>query len=125
MSLEFAHPNHRHAVRRGQHRAIQDVAEYGVVLSFADPVYTGDRDITASTLANGIEQKLARTILIEDADAYAEDVYFRYFIHRYAKLIIVGTRLVGIRNSKPQTPNKHQISNSNFESTRRHRSFGA
>src|SRR5438874_9962096 len=80
-SLHSAHPHHRHAVRSGKERVIQNVAKYRIVLGFADAMHVGDGDIATAALPDGIKQKFAGPLLIEHANPDAEDVNSVYLGH--------------------------------------------
>src|ERR1700682_5996794 len=73
MTQQSSHPNHRHAVRRRKERTIKNIAKSGIALRLAHAVNIRDRDVAAFAFSHRLEQKLARALLIENANIYAED----------------------------------------------------
>src|SRR3954454_24475118 len=81
VALQFTHPNHGHSIGRSEQRTVEDVAKNRIVLCLAHAMHVRNSDITAATLADGVEQELASSRLVEHADPDTQDVYFLYLGH--------------------------------------------
>src|SRR5438477_11604409 len=76
LTLQFAHPNHRHTVGCAEQRAIENIAKLRIVLRFAHSMHASDSNVTALSVPRRVDKKFSGAILIEDADANAEYVNF-------------------------------------------------
>ena len=74
VAVQLARPDHRHAVRRAEERAVEDFFEFRVVLRLHHAVDTGHADVALAPFAHGGGDGGQRGLKIQHAEADAEDV---------------------------------------------------
>ena len=118
MTLEAPHPDHWHSIWCPEKRAVEDAHQLGIFLRLHDTVDARDRHITAPPAPHRIEKDIARAVLIDHADAHAEDIAF-FHLHRSARSVshrldeIHSRRFNARKRTRPPRPPEGAIAQAN------------